>query len=486
MVDRPLVNIVSLVDQLRSALEGGARAKVNDIIEQLIAARAPMGAQWQQIAYVALGNGELTLARGAIDRLVEASGGGPQAQFQKASFLSMMGATHEANGLLLSLPDTVPDRASNAYIRGISALGVGRPEEARDYLEQATRMRPDSGLAWFALSMATDLGRETALADRLIAAGRSLDRMPPAERAPYHYALGRVLAARGEHAGAFDAFARGAQLMKPVAVYHRDQARAEAARATDGYTAERIAAIAATQSEATDRTIFVTGLPRSGTTLVEQILTSHSAVRHGGETGRLILLGDEVGGASHAALANHVAGHGAASPARLWQHWLDELYGASGRVIDKTLNSSRFLGLAASLLPQAPLIWMTRDPLDCAWSCFRTNFSGSAVPWSYDLQDIAAHFRLEDQLLARWLEILGDRLLVLSYEALVSEPEVWIRRILAHCGLAEEAAVFAPHENRRPVPTASMMQVRKPINRDAIGAAEPYRRFLEPFLRAYR
>ena len=87
--------------------------------------------------------------------------------------------------------------------------------------------------------------------------------------------------------------------------------------------------------------------------------------------------------------------------------------------------------------------------------------------------------------MARWQRILGDRLLILSYEALVTDPAREIRRLLTHCWLAEEPQVFAPHENHRPVPTASMVQVRRPINRDALGAAEPYRAFMTPFIDAY-
>ena len=108
-----------------------------------------------------------------------------------------------------------------------------------------------------------------------------------------------------------------------------------------------------------------------------------------------------------------------------------------------------------------------------------------SLPWTYDLEDIAFHFRLEDELLARWQDILGDRLLVLPYEALVEQPDLWIRRLLAHCGLAEEPQVFAPHKNPRAVGTSSVMQVRRPINRAGIGVAEPYRAFLQPFIDAY-
>jgi hypothetical protein len=346
-------------------------------------------------------------------------------------------------------------------------------------------MRPQSGFTWFSLSMAVDFSQEPELAERLIAGAPSMEGAAAAQRVSYFYAMGKAHADRGEHALAFEAFANGARFVKTMIGYKRDDDRADAERAIDGYTADRIAAIASQQREPTGRTIFVTGLPRSGSTLVEQILTSHSAVIDGGETSRLTLLSNEVGGASWSALTDYIEASGVAPAARLWAHWQHELFPAPGLVIDKTLNSSRFLGLAAALLPEAPLIWMTRDPLDCAWSCFRTSFAGSAVPWSYDLGDIAAHFRLEDQLLAQWQQILGDRLLVLPYEALVTEPEVWIRRILAHCGLREEPQVFAPHENNRPVTTASMVQVRRPINRDGIGAAEPYREFLEPFIKAY-
>jgi hypothetical protein len=163
---------------------------------------------------------------------------------------------------------------------------------------------------------------------------------------------------------------------------------------------------------------------------------------------------------------------------------LHERFPMPGRIVDKTTDTSRKLGIAAAVLPEAPLIWLKRDPLDCAWSCFRTCFM-AGIRWSNALDDMAYNFRLEDRLLAQWQRNLGDRLLVVPFEALVTEPELWIRTILAHCGLAEEPQVFAPHENRRAVATASAMQVRQPINRRGIGSAEPYREYLEPFVRAY-
>lgn len=477
--------VLSLLARLEPAIERGDRAQQVAILSELIARRAPMGEQWRQLAYLAAANGELTLARTAADLLADAAGGGPAAQFAKAELFMTLGAWEEADALLRTLPDTLPDPATNAYNRGTTALNLGMLDEARDHLAKVTRLQPRSGLAWFALATATDLASEPAVADRLIAAASGMGNASPDDQMVYCYALGQAHAAREEYALAFRAYAEGARRMRSVVAYSQVDDRAAAEKAVEGYSAERIATLARMQREPTGRTTFVTGLPRSGTTLVEQILTSHSSVDAGGETNLLFLLAEELGGAGHTPLAAYLSTHGAAPLARLWQHWIDERFPVPGRVVDKTINMSRYLGLAAALLPEAPLIWMTRDPLDRAWSCFRINFSGNAQPWSYDLADIAAHFRIEDRLLAQWQQILGDRLLVVPYEALVTEPGSWIRRILAHCGLAEEPQVFAPHENARPIETASMLQVRRPINRDGIGAAAPYREFLEPFIAAY-
>jgi tetratricopeptide (TPR) repeat protein len=485
MADRDLTAVLHLVERLQPALERDDRAELAEIIVRLIEMRAPMGGQWQQIAHTAAINGELGLARQAIDLFVTASGGDAAAQYQKAVMLAQAGVVSEADALLSTLPENAPDPVASAFTRGMVALMFGKTGDARRYLERVARMKPQSGSTWLALAQSADLAREPELADRIVSAERDMARSIPAERAAYFYALGRVRDARGEHALAFAAFARGAQLLKSAVTYDHARDRTEAADAARGYSAERIAAIARQQSEPTARTIFVTGLPRSGTTLVEQILTSHSTVAAGGEISRLELLAKEVGGRSFAALARHADGHDLTQAARLWHRWLDERFLAPGRIVDKTVDASRFLGLAAALLPEAPLIWMTRDPLDRAWSCFRTYFMWAGMPWSYDLRDIAAHFRLEDQLLTQWQQILGERLLVVPYESLVADPGTWIRRLLAHCGLAEEPQVFAPHQNRRPVTTASMLQVRRPINREGIGSAEPYRQFLEPFVEAY-
>lgn len=483
--DRDRARALALVEQLQPALQREDRATIVDSVRQLIELRAPMGGQWLALAQIMTDNGEIGLARRAIDLYVDSSAGNPAALSQKAAMLAHIGAWEEAAAVLDTLPPGQPDAATHAHMLGVAALHRGKTEQAREQLDRATQLRPQSGAAWHSLATLVDFAREPELADRLVAAEIAAENGAPDDRAQYYYALGKAHADRGEPARAFAAVARGASLVRSAFGYDRERDSLIATNAVLGYDAERMAAFAREQTEPTGRSIFVVGLPRSGTTLVQQILTSHSAVSGGGETTRLSLFAKDIRGIAYADLVKYVERVGAPSTARLWRHWMDELFPGPGRVVDKTTNTSRLLGVAAALLPDAPLIWLKRDPLDCAWSCFRTYF-GPSQPWSYDLEDIAFHFGLEAQLLTQWRDILGDRLLVVPYEELVTEPGPWISRMLAHCGLPEEPQAFAPHENRRPVSTASMMQVRRPINRAGVGAAEPYREFLAPFIAAYR
>jgi tetratricopeptide (TPR) repeat protein len=455
-----------------------------DRLRELVARRAPMGDQWLQLSLMAIDLGEIGLGRAAIDLYVESHEGKPPALHKKIGVLARIGAFEEALELARTIPSTEPDPFSYALTRGSAAVNAGEAAEARQWLEEALRLRSNSGSAWHSMGQLVDFADEPELIDRALAAEPAMQGQPAAERALYYYALSKACSARADHRKAFAAAARGASETRALYPYDRSLDYRTAKEALTGYDRAGLDARAARQSEPTGRSIFVMGLPRSGTTLVEQILTSHSEVTGGGEIDLLRLLVHEVGDASCPALDRYLQGAGASPLARLWHHLLGERFPLPGRVVDKTTDTSRKLGIAAAVLPEAPLIWLRRDPLDCAWSCFRTGFM-AGIRWSNDLGDMAYNFRLEDRLLAQWQHNLGERLLVVPFEALVSEPESWIRRILAHCGLAEERQVFAPHENRRAVATASVMQVRQPINRRGIGSAEPYREFLEPFVRAY-
>lgn len=473
-----------LIGALKEALTRRDRTATNQAVEQLLAAKAPLGQEWKRIAELMRISGEFGLAHRAIDAFIDAAGETPQARYAKVVLLTQTGRLREAHDLLARLPDDRMDPAARAYVLGNTALTLGLVDEGRAALEQVVRGRPGWGPAWLTLASTVNLATDP-LGNQLLADVAAAEHQAVADRARFHYALGKLHHDRRDHAQAFAAFAKGAALLRAEMAYSRHGDEASAHAAMSGFPDGFLEGLNANQTIATDRPIIVTGLPRSGTTLVEQILTSHSAVADGGEISVAHHVAVATGGTSGEAIAAHLeAGGSLEKMAGLYLHLLDERFGTEGRVVDKTVDNSRFLGLIAAMLPDAPLIWMRRDPLDSAWSCFRTFFI-HGVAWSYSLTDIAHHFMLEDRLLDYWQTRLGDRLLVVPYGALIDAPRDWTRRILAHCGLAEEAQVHEHHRTDRVVATASALQVRRPINRDGIGVAEPYRAHLQPFLDAY-
>ncbi|NIJ06562.1 tetratricopeptide (TPR) repeat protein [Sphingomonas vulcanisoli] len=468
-----------LLEDFKRALASRHRATVNAAAFALNDANYPIGQQWRSVAMVLAHNKEWTGAIHAARRLVEAFPTAPQARHEYGLLLLRAGRTVEARQAIATLPMTGPFAAVRAHLIGSFDTLLGDPASSRAELIKAVTANPLHGGAWLALAMVGNLAADAEAADMILAAGsnRSAMQLPDS----YLYALGKVHADRGEHFPAFEAFSQGAAIIKPQHPYDRRADEGFVQSAIAGSGADTLARAAETVEVRSAGPIFVTGMPRSGTTLVEQILTSHSLVSDGGEINCIQVIADEI----ETLRADELLASGRRSElADLYLHLLDERFPRAGRIVDKTLLAGRTLGLITTLFPDAPIIWMRRDPIDCAWSCFRTHFAEGAA-WSNDLADIAWVMRLEDRLLAHWQPILGDRLLVLPYEDLVTAPEDKIPAILSHCGLAMEAAVLKPHETKRAVTTSSVTQVRQPINRDGIGAAAPYREWLEPFVSAY-
>lgn len=473
-----------LLEELKRALAAHDRASTNAAVQKLLDQRAPLGQQWRSVCELMRISGEYTLAHRAMDSFIAAVGSSPQALYSKVVLLTQTGRMREAYDCIAKLPADVPDRAGHAYVLGNVAMTLGRVEEARERLETAVKYRPGWGPAWLTLVSAVNLANDP-LGEQLLADGPAAEKQGPADLARYFYALGKLHVDRKDPDAAFAAYDRGAKLLKQETPYSRTGNKNIATSAVSGYPDGMIERFNARKQRDTSRPIFVTGLPRSGTTLIEHILASHSEVADGAELNIVQHLAVQAGGVSGEALESYFAKGGSPDAlAQLYLHLLEERFGPNGRIVDKTIDAGRFFGLVATALPDAPLIWMRRDPLDSAWSCLRTFFI-HGVGWSYDLADIAHHFQIEDALLAFWKARLGERLLVVPYAEFVEAPETWTRTLLAHCGLEEESAVHRSHTTDRVVLTASALQVRKPINRDGLNVAAPYRRHLQPFVDLY-
>ena len=465
-------------------LQVGDRVGFVRAVTALADLRAPMTQGWKSLTTPLLDYGEFPLACRVMDLFVAAMGNAPAARFEQALVYVRSARPTQAMAILDGIARDVPDRAGNAYLRGTIALNLGDRDAAREALLAASAARPQSGQILQSLSMLGSMADEPIVAERILGAERLMGSARSGDRAAYGYALGKTLDDLEQTDRAFAAFAEAAALVALERPYDAALDRQVAVNALGGWTGDALAAIATQVTLPTARPIIVTGLPRSGSTLVEQILVSHSQVTDGDELARFALVVGKIGGTGHADLTAWLARHAAIDATRFYLHLLNQRFGKGGRVVDKTLEASRYLGTLAALMPDAPILWMRRDPLDNAWSCFSTYFL-AGLSWSWEQRALAQHMRLEDELLARWQDILGDRLMIVDYEALVRGKEEGIPRLLAHCGLAVEPQVFTPEKTERLVTTASMSQVRAPINTGAVGKGHRYAGHLAPFVEAY-
>ncbi len=465
---------------LQRLLASRDRRGINALLAEWLDRDQAVGDRWAAFAEILAQHGEWTLALRAVRRHRAAAPDDRMRWFAEAVMLARSGRNAEARASSAAMLEAFPSDVRLAHFLGALSSEAGLFDDARHYFETVLQANPQSGQTWLELSAVHRFTHGDPLLDRLRRAAS--DVVPDGSYAALTYALGKALDDVGEVDAAFAAFARGARL---VAAERRYDATADRTQADAVVAAWENVAFGQGGGATGSHRLFVTGLPRSGTTLVEQSLASHPLVAGGGELNLLSTIAQEAGGIGPDALAAFTrTGRKAGELVDLYDHLVGQRFTPGGRVVDKTIDASRMLGMVATLMPDAPIVWLRRDPLDTAWSCLHTYFA-RGVPWSWSQETIAMHFELEDRLFTFWRSRLGSRLLRVNYEELVSDPDTWISRIVAHAGLPQDPRTLSPHKTERVVLTSSVAQVRKPISRSAIGSGHRYSRHLEPFLDAY-
>lgn len=301
-----------------------------------------------------------------------------------------------------------------------------------------------------------------------------------------HFARGRVLEKLGDYDSAFAAYAAGNQVRGAMQPYSRE--------AQINYSKAIITTLDASFTErsqrigvAHPRVIFICGMPRSGTTLVESILASHPAVAAGGEQ-RFVYdwLRRELGMSQMSQTASWLRQLDDAELGELIEEWRSHLHEEAGEyplVTDKMPANFMLLGLIHVCFPTAPIIHVRRDPRDNCFSCYSTAFAEGNW-FSYALDAVGHYYRLHDALVAHWKRVLPpQRIIEVVYERLVGNPEAEIRRMIEAVGLEWDPRCVNFHETRRTVATASVYQVRQPLYSSSIGRWRHFERHLGPLIR---
>jgi tetratricopeptide (TPR) repeat protein len=453
---------------------------------------ADFGPKWGAISRLASTVGAISVALKAAERHARVDTADPGPRLALGQMLAQHGRVQAACDIGRALTQDQPNNSAGWHFLGTCLAQVGKTIESIAALRQAMALHTDpSAMAWSWQALAESKTFRVGDPDH----GAMMDlmqRLPLGEagaeaRSVLLYALGKADDDLGETDRAFEAYSAGAAIMQTRRGYNAVETDAFVDQVIQGWSADFAARLPGV-GVGSNRPIFVFGLPRSGTTLVEQILVSHAGVTDGAEVNVFSTAAMGIQGFTPAAVAAFAATRGAQgfdAIGRAYLGMLDERFGTQGRIVDKTLNHSRYLGLIRHVLPDARFIWLSRSPGAVAWSCFRTRFA-RGVDWSWSLEDMGRYIRGEDRLREHWTEQFGDALLTVPYDALVGDIEPWIARILDHVGLPAQAGLSEFHKTERAVTTASFAQVRKPLYTTSREAWRRYEDHLALFFRAYK
>ena len=424
-----------------------------------------------------------------LDALLDDEPANPAHQNLKAAALGRIGGYEEAIRLYADVLARFPDQPKVWMSYGHVLKTVGRQGDSIAAYRRAIAAAPSLGEAWWSLANLKTVKLDAADVAAMEAA---LDRPGLAEedRFHLHFALGKALEDRGEAERAFAHYAEGNRLRRAAIAYDPDEIDRHVERSIALFSPGFLEARAGQGCAAADP-IFILGMPRAGSTLIEQILASHSVVEGTMELPDLPALAKRLGGrrlrSDPNAYPESLATLSPAELAALGEEYLERtrIQRKTGRprFIDKMPNNWAHVGLIHLILPNAKIVDARRHPLACTFSNFKQHFA-RGQGFSYDLVELGRYYRAYVRLMCHWDETLPGRVHRVIYENLVEDPEGEVRRLLDYLGLPFEAACLRFHENERAVRTASSEQVRQPINREGLDQWRAFEPWLGPLKEA--
>ncbi|MBP2157915.1 MULTISPECIES: sulfotransferase [Asticcacaulis] len=400
----------------------------------------------------------------------------------RVSYTFTHGGLHDdALACALKATGIDPNHAESWYNLGSAWRTLGDIAQAEAAFNKAIALSPTPPIA--AYYNLANLRRWTA-GDNHIAILEGLACHSSLEACRVAYTLYKEYDDIGQLDAAWDCLTVGAELGRKIEAWSAEEEAETVAAWRKHLPAEAFSAQPDTRPRSGPKRIFIVGLPRSGTTLVERILAAHSQVQALGElktfgivTHRLA----NVPGARRLA-PGVIEAAVALDPLTIAEAYTREtafLHDGSPYVIDKLPSNHEYAGLIKRAFPDATIIALDRNPMDALFGCYKVLFTG-AYGWSYAQDDLAEHYRHFRDLMAHWQDVLGDGLVRISLEGLIQDPESEIRRLVAACGLPFEEGCLKPHEAKGGVSTASAVQVRNPINGQGVGAWKKYEAQLAP------
>ena len=392
--------------------------------------------------------------------------------------LKSRGESADAHDALARAVALAPAHVPARIVLGDNLKALGRIDEAAAAYRAAIARDGLAAHAWWGLANLKTVRFEPHDVDAL---ERAFAAHAGHDRPALGFALAKALEDQGRYGDAFAVLERANALRREQQPWDRELFAREVDAIVAAFADRPRVEPCAFGSEA----IFIVSLPRSGSTLVEQIVAAHPDVEGAGELPDLSIVIEEESRRRGRPYPDWVGEADAADWRRLGERYLERTARwrlRRPRFTDKSLANAPYVGAAAAMLPGARFVHCRRDPVETALSCWRQWFAQGQA-WSYAIEDIAAFRRGHERLMALWQAQLPSALHTVVHETLVAEPEATVRALLDFCGLAFDPACLAFHRSDRSVRTASAAQVRQPLRRDT-GRADRYGALLDPLRRA--
>jgi Flp pilus assembly protein TadD/LPS sulfotransferase NodH len=379
-----------------------------------------------------------------------------------------------------------PDYAGAYNNLGLALKEAGRLEESRRALERAILLAPGNASYYDNLGAVRPFVAGDPYVATLDALSANAASLPIKDRMHLHFARAKALEDTGRSQDAFRELLAGNALKRRQIEYDDAATLARMDRTRQVFTPDFVEA----RKDAgvpSSIPVFIVGMPRSGSTLIEQILASHPHVHGAGELNLFEQTVDRLGKRLPGARSfpDIVPAMSDQDFRALGAHYLEKLVQRAPdarRITDKMPANFIFAGLIHLALPNAVIIHAVRDPVDTCVSCFSTHFT-RGQPQTYDLAELGRYYRYYRNLMLHWRDVLPrGRIIDVHYEELVADLEGVVRRIVAHCGLEWSARCLDFHRTERTIRTASAVQVRRPIYQSSVGRGRKYGTFLDPLL----
>ncbi|MGE0580842.1 MAG: sulfotransferase [Steroidobacteraceae bacterium] len=481
------------VAAIRMLAEVGARVGRYGDAEKLLARCLELApgflAARHNLAVVLQKEAKLAAAVAEVELLLAADPANPGYRNLAASLAARLGDLPRAIGIYADVLREYPRQPKLWMSYGHTLKTAGKFDEAIGAYRRCLELAPHLGEAWWSLANL----KTFRFSDADVAAmRRQLGRQELASDDRFHFdfALGKALEDAGDFAASYGHYEAGNRLRRKSIHWSAADYTTHVQRTKSVLTADFFAARAGWGASAADP-IFIVGLPRAGSTLIEQILSSHSRVEGTMELPDIIQLARELGGSTargpESRYLENLARLDSQECAALGERYLAQTriqrHSGAPFFIDKMPNNFAHIGLIHLVLPNAKIIDARRHPLGCCFSAFKQHFARGQA-FSYSLEDVGHYYRDYVELLAHFDAVLPGRVHRVIYERMVDDTEGEVRRLLEYCGLGFEPACLAFYANERAVRTASSEQVRRPIYRDGVDQWRHYEPWLGPLKQA--